>query len=383
MTESRPKVTSYTLEQMGAWIELFYDLVFVAVILVFSSAVSHLQDAERIAWVVAVFCVVWWVWLCTTMFTNRFRTSDLTHRALVLLQMILVTLVAMEARAGVADDEVLLVSTYGVLVLTITVMYWRAGRAGGPHAWFARHQAIIHAIAAACFFVAAPLPEVGRIIVVAIGMAVMIGPAAARSTHLADFPPIDQSHVVERMSAFTLIVCGEAFVKVAITVSDGTVDGVDVVALAFEFVLTFALWAAYFEDIPGAGIDLRWFAPWVAFHLVMQLGIAGTAIGSAKLVTLEFFDHLPNEDVLEIMATLAIVYVGLAGIGASTRRRPRQPLLLLRLGTAAVVAVVGVLAWLLPSFDLVEGVAALTVVALVHMFFVTRLRAETEVVVAA
>ena len=61
---------------MGVWIELFYDLVFVAAILVFSSAVSHLHDASRIAWVVAVFCAVWWVWLSTTMFTNRFRMAD-------------------------------------------------------------------------------------------------------------------------------------------------------------------------------------------------------------------------------------------------------------------------------------------------------------------
>ena len=48
MTESPRQVSSYTLEQMGAWIELFYDLVFVAAILVFSSAVSHLHDADRI-----------------------------------------------------------------------------------------------------------------------------------------------------------------------------------------------------------------------------------------------------------------------------------------------------------------------------------------------
>jgi len=379
MSEPRRPVSSYTLEQMGAWIELFYDLVFVAVILVFSSAVSHLHDADRIAWVVAVFCVVWWIWLSTTMFTNRFRTTDFTHRVLVLLQMILVALVAMETRAGVSDDEVLLVCSYAALVASVAVMYWRASRAGGPHAWFARHQAGIHLLAAACFLVAAALPEAGRIVAVAVGMAVMIGPAVARSTHLRDYPPIDREHISERMSAFTLIVCGEAFVKVAIAVSSNTVDGVDVVALAFEFILTFALWAAYFEDIPSAGIDLRRFASWIGFHLVMQIGIAGTAIGSSKLVALDFFDHLPDQDVLEIMATLAVVYVGLAGIGVSTLRRPRRPLFLLRLGTAGLVALVGIVASQLPSFDLVEGVAALTVVALAHAYFVARLRSETEV----
>jgi low temperature requirement protein LtrA len=380
MAEPRREVVSYTLEQMGAWIELFFDLVFVAAILVFSSAVSHLHDVARIAWVVAVFAAVWWVWLSTTMFTNRFRMTDVGHRLLVLAQMILVALVAMEARAGVVDDEVLLLCTYAALVAIIAVMYWRAARQRGPYAHFASRLAGLNALAAVCFVGAAPLPEGVRIAGAAVGMAIMIVPAAVRSINLGDYPPIDESHLLERMGAFTIIVCGEAFVKVAIAVSDSSVDGIDVVALVFQFILTFALWASYFEDIPYAGIDQRRFGPWVTCHLVTQLGIAGTAIGVSKLVSLGFFEHLPAEDILEIMAALCLVYLGLAGIGVSTRRRPRRPLLMLRLLTALVVAAVAVLAWQLQWFELLEGVAMLTVVALVHAVFVARLRTETDLV---
>src|SRR5690348_1244376 len=197
MEESRRQVTSYTLEQLGAWIELFYDLVFVAAILVFSSAVSHLHDADRIVWVVAVFCAVWWLWLSTTMFTNRFRMTDVVHRMLLLGQMILVALVAMEARAGVADDEVLLLCSYAALIATVAIMYWRAAHAGGPHAGFARRLAGIHTVAALCFVVVAPLPEAARLTGAAVGMAVMILPAARRSLRLVDFPPIDEEHLVE------------------------------------------------------------------------------------------------------------------------------------------------------------------------------------------
>jgi low temperature requirement protein LtrA len=382
MKEPRRQVSSYTLEQLGVWLELFYDLVFVAAILVFSSAVSHLHDASRIAWVVVVFCAVWWVWLSTTMFTNRFRMTDALHRGLVLVQMILVAIVAMEANAGVADEEALLLITYAALLATIAVMYGRAARAHGPHAAFARRLSIIHAVAAAIFLASAPLPEAGRIAGAAIGMAVMILPAAARSIHLGDFPPIDEAHLVERLGAFTIIVCGEAFVKVAIAVSDSTVDGIDVVALVFQFILTFALWASYFEDIPFAGVDRRRFLPWVTCHLVAQLGIAGTAIGVSKLVALGFFDDLLAEDILEIMGTLCLVYLGLAGIGVSTRRRPRRPLLALRLVTALAVAVIALVAWQVPWFELLEGVALLTVAALAHAVLVARFRARTEVVPA-
>ncbi len=382
MEEERHPVSSYTLEQLGVWLELFYDLVFVAAILVFSSAVSHLHDASRITWVVAVFCAVWWVWLSTTMFTNRFHMADVVHQGLVLLQMILVAVVAMEARAGVRDDEVVLLCTYAALVATIALMYWRAARSRGPHAAFARHLAIIHTVATLCFVAAAALPEAGRIIGAAAGMVVMIAPAAWRSIRIVDFPPLDEAHLVERLGAFTIIVCGEAFVKVAIAVSDSKIDGIDVVALTFQFILTFALWASYFEDIPFAGIDQDRFAPWISFHLVMQLGIAGTAIGVSKLVASGFFEQLPAEDILEIMATLCMVYVGLAGIGFATRRRPKRPLLLLRLGTALVIALIGLVAWKAPWFELLEGVAMLTVAALVHAVLVARLRSRTELIPA-
>ncbi len=382
MAEERHQVSSYTLEQLGVWLELFYDLVFVAAILVFSSAVSHLHDASRITWVVAVFCAVWWVWLSTTMFTNRFHMADVVHQGLVLLQMILVAVVAMEARAGVRDDEAVLLCTYAALVATIALMYWRAARSRGQHAAFARHLAIINAVATLCFVAAAALPEAGRIIGAAAGMVVMIAPAAWRSIRLIDFPPLDEAHLVERLGAFTIIVCGEAFVKVAIAVSDSKIDGIDVIALTFQFILTFALWASYFEDIPFAGIDLQRFAPWVSFHLVMQLGIAGTAIGVSKLVASGFFEQLPAEDILEIMATLCMVYIGLAGIGFATRRRPKRPLLLLRLGTALVIALIGLIAWKAPWFELLEGVAMLTVAALVHAVLVARLRSRTELIPA-
>lgn len=383
MSEPSGEVVSHTLVQMTAWIELFYDLVFVAAILVFSSAVSHLHDAARIGWVVVVFSAVWWVWLSTTLFVNRFRVGDVTHRVLVLFQMFLVVLIAMEARAGVVDDAAYLDATYGLLVASVAAMYWRAAHAGGPDAAFARRLAGLNAVAAACFFVAAPLPEPAQIGLSAVGLAVVILPAIVRSTRIADFPPIDEHHLVERLGAFTIIVCGESFVKVAIAVSDNTVNGVDIVALGFQFVLTFALWACYFEDIPHAGINQRRLGAWLCLHLVVQICIAGTAIGVSKLVQIGMLSHLPAEDILEIMAALAVVYLGLAGLGVCTRRRPIRPLLVLRLVTALAVALVGFGAWKISWIDLAEGVALLTVVAVVHTVLVARLRADTFVVAAS
>jgi Bacterial low temperature requirement A protein (LtrA) len=168
-------------------------------------------------------------------------------------------------------------------------------------------------------------------------------------------------------------------VKVAIAVSGSSVLEVDVVALFFQFVLTFAIWTSYFEDVPEAGIRRGRMYPWIASHLVLQLAIAGTAIGVAKLVKVGPLDHLPSEDILEITATLAVVYVALALLGTCTRRTPIAGLLTLRLVTTAVVLAVGAAAWQIDFVDLVEGVAALSLVAVIYSVVAYRVVRTTTV----
>jgi Bacterial low temperature requirement A protein (LtrA) len=157
------------------------------------------------------------------------------------------------------------------------------------------------------------------------------------------------------------------------------VADVDVIALAFQFVLTFAIWLSYFEDIPHAGIRPRRLPGWLGLHLLLQLAIAGTAIGVSKMIKTGPLGHLPASDILEITATLAAIYVSLGLLGLCTRRTPVRPLLVLRLATAAVVVGVGIAAWLVERIDLVEGVAALTLVAIVHAIVGVRLDAQTAV----
>jgi low temperature requirement protein LtrA len=364
---------------MMSWLELFYDLVFVAAILILSSAVSHTHHTARVAWIVAVFASLWWIWLQTTLFTNRYRVDDLTHRVLVLVQMFLVILVAMEAHEGVIRDGAYLSLTYAALMGTVGVMYARVAWADGVRANHAASRMYFLGASTALFVVAAAVPSV-REVIWAVAFVVSFGAVGARaSARNGAGPALDERHLLERMGALTIIVCGEAFVKVAIVVSAGSVEDVDVVALAFEFVLTFAIWQSYFADIPVAGVRRNRLPAWLALHLLLQVSIAGTAIGVARFATEEPFEHLPASDILEIAATLAGVYLALGLLGLCTRRTPHRALLVLRLSTCAVTIVVGILAWALPWVDLVEGVAMLTVVALGQAAISTTLSKRTQV----
>ena len=259
--------------------------------------------------------------------------------------MFVVVLVAMEAHAGVQHDATYLSLTYGGLVASVAVMYTRARARPSPTgADDARRRA------RAAWVGVGPVPRRrGRPVAASAPRSGSSGFVASLVSTLAGtLTATGRRHrhrrapLVERMGAFTIIVCGEAFVKVAIAVSGSSVLEVDVVALFFQFVLTFAIWTSYFEDVPQAGIRAGWLRPWLGLHLVLQLAIAGTAIGVAKLVKVDPLDHLPSE---RHPRDHRDARHGLPGARARSARAPGDvplaSLFVLRLVTAAVVVIVG------------------------------------------
>ena len=373
--------SSPTSDPVSRWIELFYDLIFVAALLIFSVAVGHVHPSSGIIWLVLVFAALWWVWFTTTLCANRFHMVDLRHRLLLLFQMLVIVLMAMEARVSVVGDSAYLAAEYGFLLLTVGFMYFRAARrSGSSDRGYAMRLAILNAVTAACFFVAAPIPEIGRLILSAVAVVLLVIASIAMLQRTDDFSGIDEEHLLERMGAFTLIVCGEAFVEIAISVSDATIDTVNIAALVFEFILVFALFTSYFDDIPAAGLNRRRSGQWALLHLVTQIGIAGTAVAASKLINLKISHRLPDFEILWLTATLAIVYLALAGVGVCTRRRPAGPLAVTRVITAAGVAVAGLAIWRISSIQMAEALPIFAVIVVIHAFVAVGLRAQTRVI---
>lgn len=367
-------------ESERGWLDLFYDLVFVAAILILSSAFSHAEHFSDGLWFVTAFVAVWWVWLATTLHANRFPEDTAGYRLVSLAQMFLVALVAIGAsdgpRANAEFDSV----CYALLALSIALTYARS-IGSGPRGSFARRRAIEYGIAAVIFAAATPLPEAAQITFWILGLGVMIVPAIA---HCVTAPPLAEPRLLERFAALTIIMCGEAFVKVALAADSDGLAGVDVLAVGLEFVLVFAIWSCYFDDVPAAGasVEPHRRATWLGAHLLLHLGIVGVAIGVSRFVTFGSGQDVPTLDVAAVAIPLAMVYLALIVISLMSRRRPLGRMIGLRL--AAIVAVgviVGVAEWA-TWFDTSWSVAAFVAVATVHAVLEARARADTVVIPA-
>ncbi|MCX6505382.1 MAG: low temperature requirement protein A [Actinobacteria bacterium] len=362
-----------------AWLELFYDLVFVAAVLVFSSTVSHLDDWGDIGRVVVSFIAIWCIWVSTTMFTNRFKIHDFTQRALVLTQMVLIAVFSVEISEGLVRDFALRSLTYAGLVATVALMYWRVSRQKSDLASYARNYSIYALIAALIFIVSGFTPNGIRETIWIIGLLTIMAPTIMQSNYFGRFAPLDERHVVERFGALTIIMCGENFIKVATSVGNSADTTIDLTALILQFILIFAIWASYFEDVPDSGIAPGRFAYWVNLHLLLQMSIAGIAIGVATLVSVDPLGRAPAEAILSIGFLLALLYLALAFLGVCTRRYPTGPLFYLRSATAATVAILTFIVWVVPEINVISGLATLVAVAVAHAFLANRLRRSTKV----
>jgi low temperature requirement protein LtrA len=295
--------------------------------------------------------------------------------------MFLVALVAIGASDGSDANSEFVSLCYGGLTLSIAFTYLRVPGPGRPGS-FARGRIVEYLVATAVFAAAALVPEAAKVVLWPVGLGVMILPAIA---HCTKAPPLAERHLLERLAVLTIIMCGEAFVKVALAADADGLDHLDVLAVGLEFLIVFGIWLSYFDDIPAAGVSLRAErrAAWLGAHLLLHLGIVGVAIGVSRFVTLDPDRDIPTDDVAAVAVPLAAIYVGLIAISAVSRRRPLGRLVQVRLGAVAAAVLIVVLAEWASWFDTYWSVACFALVAVVEAALEARARAGTTVIATA
>jgi low temperature requirement protein LtrA len=82
------------------WLELFYDLVYVATIVQLGNKLSDNLSLEGFFGFILLFVPIWWVWMGMTFYANRFVADDLPHHLLVFAQIFVVAVLAINVYDG-------------------------------------------------------------------------------------------------------------------------------------------------------------------------------------------------------------------------------------------------------------------------------------------
>ncbi len=321
------RLRAATQGRQVTWLELFFDLVFVAAVAQVASPLHGDYSPSGLVRLAPLFALVWWAWTGHSVYSTRFDTDDGLQRALTLLQMFAVTVMA--ANAGDALDSVSaagFVAAYAVVRLVLVAQYARARQVRRARA-IATHYAAGHGAAAVLWLLSAVVPVPARFLIWAAALAIDLGTPWLGVHHNIRVPP-DARHLPERFGLFTLILLGESVVSLMRGVESQESWPLQAFLSAVSgMVLLFAVWWVYFDGIGAVEHqhvrtrrDAVRFHVWSYAHLPLALGIVVLGVGIERTVTAAARASLPRMDVL-IMAGAAALIAGALGVIAATSGR--------------------------------------------------------------
>ena len=237
-------------DRTASRLELFFDLAFVLVVA--ELAIDFRADVTWHGELVfaGLFTTVWWAWVSSTLYANRFDHDDVVYRLLKLGSMAAVVGMAATATEATGTYFGIFVGCNLVLRVMLLLQYLRAYR----HVPGARPIARLYmagAVAGALLWaVSLAVPHsVGFVLWGAAVLVEAVVPLLA--TRSSADVPLHVEHLPERFALFVILVLGESVAGIAHGLHDAGWSGPALPVAALAFVLTAALWWNYF-DLAGA-----------------------------------------------------------------------------------------------------------------------------------
>ncbi|MDZ4769370.1 MAG: low temperature requirement protein A [Chloroflexota bacterium] len=327
------------------WLELFYDLVYVATIVQLSNKLADDVSVGGFLTVLLLFVPIWWVWMGSTFYNSRFTADDLVHRGLVFGQIVTVSALAIAVYDGLGETSALFAIAYAIARLILVIMYWRTGRLAPEARDLSIRYAAGFALAAAIWLASAFVPPPLRFVLWIVGLALDFGtPLSPGSIRLQNKLPPSGHHLPERLGLFTIIIFGESFIKVIAAYAGQDIETEVAVIGLLGLVVVGGLWWIYNETIATRGV--QWgrlgVQAYIYAHLPMQFSLVLLAVGVYKLVTAHA-DVLSDKYRLLICGAVALCLVSQGVIEFWSDRGNRSLDLVLRIGAGAIALGVGFL----------------------------------------
>lgn len=348
-------------ERVVSFLELFYDLVFVALVLQIAHTLAEDVSWSGLADFAVVFGMIWIAWFNGSLFHETHAREDGRARNSIFAQMFLLVALAVVAGHATEDTGVNFALTFAVLLAVLAWQWWSVRRHDDETAYRTLTMHYVLGLLGAIGIVLASVfveNEVRLLLwafmvivwVVAIVVQTLVskgGPLGMRATE----------SLAERFGLFTILVLGE--------VVFGVVDGMIASGSALLTLVTgllaltvgFGFWWNYFDAL-GRRTPRRTtgaFLNWAIMHLPLTAAIAAAGSGMVSLIEHARDSSTPAATAWLLSGSSAALLVLLGILVATVDYRPARalltrPIILALMVGAAASIVVGLLrpqAWLL------------------------------------
>ena len=306
------------------WLELFFDLVFVAAVAQVAEPLRHDYSLTELARLTPLFGLIWWAWTGHTVFSTRFDTDDAIQRGLTFMQIFAVAAMAANAKDALdSRSSAGFAAAYAAVRFVLVAQYIRARHVEGARALTLRYIGG-HGAAAVLWLASALIPAPARFGIWTVAFAIDLGTPWSAVPHSVKVPP-DAAHLPERFGLFTLILLGESVVAVMQGMESQENWPPDAALSAFLGMgVSFLIWWWYFHGAAAASEqtvrtkrDAIRFHIWTYAHFPLYLGIIVTGVGVQRAVTAAARNVLMPGESLMFTGAAALTMLAMSAIGAS------------------------------------------------------------------
>jgi low temperature requirement protein LtrA len=319
------------VEHRVTWLELFFDLVFVAAVAQVGTPLGADYSLLGLARFSLLFVLIWWAWLGHTTFATRFDTDDVLQRGLTLLQMFFVAVMAVNAKDALdSRDSAGFAAAYAAMRFILTAQYARASRLETSRPLSTTYLTGC-SLAALTWLASALGPVPWRYALWAVAFAIDFATPLVAERHSVRVPP-DKGHLPERYGLFTIILLGESVVRVMHGMEHQPDWSVAAAGCAVGgLAITFAIWWWYFDGVRGAAerhvrcaADAWRLRVWSYAHFPMYLAISVGAVGLQHAIEVADQGPLHGSEVWLLALSLATVMAAITTIYATTDAAARR-----------------------------------------------------------
>jgi low temperature requirement protein LtrA len=279
-------------ERSATRLELFFDLAYVLAVAQLATALYDAPTLQGTLAFIGLFTVVWWSWVTTTIYANRFDTNDVIYRLAKLAGTFAAAGLAASATGALGEEAVPFAASYVALRVLLFLLYLRAYR----HVPEARPNVAVYLAAtgagALLWTVSLVVPGPTRYVLWALGLIVDVGGPLVASRYTRDVP-LHIEHLPERFGLFVILVLGESVAAVATGLHETQWNGYSLLVAALGFTVAAALWWSHF-DLGGAAAK-QWLIiqgdrasavhdSYIFAHLPITLGVAAAGVGIEHFV---------------------------------------------------------------------------------------------------
>ena len=269
-------------DRHSSWLELFFDLVFVAAVSRLAGALQHAPTMANLLRFAGLFILVWWIWLNFSIYADRHEADDdPIHRLAFLLAGLFGVVLAVGADQAMHGQVVAFVVAF-LALRVLQMALWARARLHVPQVarLYRRHLCTFGAggvLWAASLAVPSPIRPALWAAALAIEVA---GPVAAARAHVS--LPLNPIHLTERLEVFVLIVLGESVLRLVDAATRRAWTPQLTVVLTAAFATIASLWWISLrgtDEAPIAGGPTLGNLAYRLLYLPVVLSIAAASAG--------------------------------------------------------------------------------------------------------